>query len=257
MEWRLRVLSLPTLVHDAFEIVRESHASKKCSLDDNDYETDKFSLTYADRRNIIVLLNRLDILNSISSAQKTQLLPITNLQLFVQSSPTAIRLRYVEKMLEGLFFKAVDCDERPCWPVVDKLFQLLQIRYSYKDVPIKYARKCYSIFKVVFEFINPVKGSLINFNDDRFVILCCCRGIHVSLLFATREAQYKELLTDFINDFIASISVDALSNGPLSLKNLLNTSAVYYFAFIGAISSTEEGRQMLEATSLLHLTTKS
>lgn len=46
---------------------------------------------------------------------------------------------------------------------------------------------------------------------------------------------------------------DALLSGTLSSKNLMNTGAIYYFAFIGAMSSTEEGRQMLEATPLLHL----
>ncbi|CAG9534709.1 unnamed protein product [Cercopithifilaria johnstoni] len=270
VEWRLRVLSLPTLVHGACQIVSESHISKKCFLDDNDYETDKIILTYANRKNVIVLLNRLDILKSIALAQKTQPLPITNLQLFVQSSPTAIRLRkssssnmnfcnedgdidYVEKVLERLLLKAVESNGRLCWYVVDKLFQLLQTNYSGKDLPVKYSRKCYSIFKVLFKFISPAKGLLINFNDDRFVIICCCRGIHVSLLLAAREAQYRELLADFINDFIASISTDALLNGPLSPKNLLNTGAMYYFSFIGAISSIKEGRQMLEATPLLQL----
>ncbi|VBB31329.1 unnamed protein product [Acanthocheilonema viteae] len=269
MEWRLRVLSLPTLVHGACQIFSESHILKKGFLDDNDYKMDKVFLTYADQRNVIVLLNRLDVLNSIASAQKAQQLPITNLQLFVQSSPTAIRLHksklsnmnycnedgdteYNEKMLERLLFKAMESDGRLCWPIVDKLFQLLQIYYSNKDVPIKYSREFYNIFKMVFKFISPAESSLTSFDGDRFVIICCCRGIHVSLLFAAREAQYKKLLADFINDFIASISSDALLNGPLSPKNLfLDTGTIYYFAFIGAISSIEEGRQMLEATPLL------
>ncbi|VDM19140.1 unnamed protein product [Wuchereria bancrofti] len=270
MEWRHRVLSLSTLVHSAYEIISESHISKKCSLDDNDYETDKFIFTRADRRNVIILLNRLEILNSIALAQKTQPLPITNLQLFVQSSPTATKLRkaklsevnfdyrdgdanYVETVLEKLLFKIAESDRKPCWPVVDRLFHLLQTYYCCKDIPIKYSRKCYSIFTMVFNFITPAKGSLINFDGDRFVIICCCRAVHVSLLFATREAQYKELLIDFINDFMSNISADALFSGPLSPKNLVNTGAMYYFSFIGAISSNEEGRQMLEATPLLQI----
>ncbi|VIO93764.1 Uncharacterized protein BM_BM10400 [Brugia malayi] len=270
MEWRHRVLSLSTLVHSAYEIISESHVSKRCSLNDNDYGIEKFIFTHADRRNVIILLNRLKILNSIALAQKTQPLPITNLQLFVQSSPTATKLRkaklsemnfdygdgdanYVEIVLEKLLFKTAESDRRPCWPVVDRLFQLLQIYYCCKDIPIKYSRKCYSIFTMVFNFITPAKGSLINFDGDRFVIICCCRAVHISLLFATREAQYKELLINFISDFMSNISADALFTGPLSPKNLVNTGAIYYFSFIGAISSNKEGRQMLEATPLLQI----
>ncbi|VDN95540.1 unnamed protein product [Brugia pahangi] len=270
MEWRHRVLSLSTLVHSAYEIISESHISKSCSLNDNDYGIDKFIFTHADRRNVIILLNRLKILNSIALAQKTQPLPITNLQLFVQSSPTATKLRRaklsemnfdygdgdancVETVLEKLLFKTAESDRRPCWPVVDKLFQLLQTYYCCKDIPIKYSRKCYSIFTMVFNFITPAKGSLINFDGDRFVIICCCRAVHISLLFATREAQYKELLINFISDFMSNISADALFSGPLSPKNLVNTGAIYYFSFIGAISSNKEGRQMLEATPLLQI----
>lgn len=50
MEWRLRVLSLPTLMHSACEIVCKSHVSKKCSLDNNDYKTNEITSTYADQR---------------------------------------------------------------------------------------------------------------------------------------------------------------------------------------------------------------
>ncbi|MCP9261666.1 BMA-RICT-1, isoform b [Dirofilaria immitis] len=261
MEWRLRILSLPTLIHNAYEVVSGTHISKKHPLNDDDYKLHKLIFTYAEQRNVIVLLNRLDILNSIALAQKTQPLPITNLQLFVQSSSTAIKLRKsklsavdfnhqegdidnVERALERLLFKAVESDGKLCWPVVDKLFQLLQSYYSCKDI---------------FNFMTPAESSLIKFDDNRFIITCCCRAIHVSLLFAPREIQYKELLANFINDFIANISSikDALLSGPLSLKNLVNTGAIYYFAFIGAVSAIKEGRKMLEATPLLDFSTKS
>ncbi|KAM3719450.1 Rapamycin-insensitive companion of mTOR [Dirofilaria immitis] len=274
MEWRLRILSLPTLIHNAYEVVSGTHISKKHPLNDDDYKLHKLIFTYAEQRNVIVLLNRLDILNSIALAQKTQPLPITNLQLFVQSSSTAIKLRKsklsavdfnhqegdidnVERALERLLFKAVESDGKLCWPVVDKLFQLLQSYYSCKDVPIKYSKKCYIIFRLIFNFMTPAESSLIKFDDNRFIITCCCRAIHVSLLFAPREIQYKELLANFINDFIANISSDALLSGPLSLKNLVNTGAIYYFAFIGAVSAIKEGRKMLEATPLLDFSTKS
>lgn len=59
----------------------------------------------------------------------------------------------------------------------------------------------------------------------------------------------------FTNFEILKVGIfkDVLLNGPLSPKNLMNTGAMYYFAFIGAISSIEEGRQMIEATPLLQL----
>lgn len=50
MEWRLRVLSLPTLVHSACQIDSELHISKKCSLDDYDNNINKMVLTCADQR---------------------------------------------------------------------------------------------------------------------------------------------------------------------------------------------------------------
>ncbi|EJD75851.1 hypothetical protein LOAG_17065 [Loa loa] len=270
MEWRFRVLSLPTLLHNASEIISESHVTKKYSLDDINYKTDKFIFTHTDRRNAVILLNRLNILNGITLAQKTQPFAITNLQLFVQSSPAATKLRKsnlskmsfgdgigdsnnIETVLEKLLFKAVESDGGLCWPVVNKLFQLLQIYYCCEDVPIKCSRDCYSIFRMIFNFITPTEGTLINFNDDRFIIACCCRAIYISLLFAKREIRYRELLANFINNFVASISADALFNGPLSPKNLVNTGTIYYFAFIGAVSSIEEGRRMLEATPLLQM----
>uniref|UniRef100_A0A0R3RKS7 RICTOR_N domain-containing protein n=1 Tax=Elaeophora elaphi TaxID=1147741 RepID=A0A0R3RKS7_9BILA len=167
MKWRLRVLSLQTLVHSACEMASESLTSQKYSFDDNDYGAGRIVSTYTDQRNVTVLLNRLEILNKIALAQKTQPPPITNLQLFVQSSPTAARLRKsklsnmnfynedgstdnAEEVLERLLFKTVKSDGRLCWPIVDKLFQLLQIYYSDKDILIKYSRKCYSIFKMVY-----------------------------------------------------------------------------------------------------------
>lgn len=39
------------------------------------------------------MLNRLDILNNITLARKAQPAPISNLQLFVQSSPSARKIR--------------------------------------------------------------------------------------------------------------------------------------------------------------------
>uniref|UniRef100_A0A915PW46 Rapamycin-insensitive companion of mTOR N-terminal domain-containing protein n=1 Tax=Setaria digitata TaxID=48799 RepID=A0A915PW46_9BILA len=263
MEWKLHVLSLPTLMHGACELM----SSRKHPLDDGQYRVGKISFTYADPRNIIILFNRLDILKNVTLAQKTQPFPITNLELFVQSNSVVTRLSKstlsrrifndndraadVGTMLGKLLLKAVGSDGRLCWPIVDKLFQLLENNYACRDVPRKYFEKCYGIFRMVFFFITPVKGLLIKARADRLVIICCCRAIYLSLMFAARETQYKELISNFINDFIMSISGDALLNGPLSPKNLVNSSAMYYFAFVGAISAAEEGRRMLEATTLL------
>ncbi|VDK63485.1 unnamed protein product [Onchocerca ochengi] len=93
MEWKLRVLSLPTLMCSACEVISESHISKKPPLNGDDYKVEEIVLSYPDRRNAIILLNRLNMLNSMALVQKTHPLPITNLQLFVQSNPFAIKLR--------------------------------------------------------------------------------------------------------------------------------------------------------------------
>ncbi|VDN24531.1 unnamed protein product [Gongylonema pulchrum] len=265
-EWKLRVLSVPTLVHSACEVMSGEFGPKN---DPGCNEGDRgAAFTYFDARNAPLLLHRLNTLNDITMTQKTQPVPVTNLELFVPSSPDSVRWHIsklsapnfdvdadVEAKLNELLMKTVGSDGQFRWDAIDVLLRFLELRANFsKDTSSKYPEKCYVIFKQLFAFITPTEGLLITrFDGDRFTIACCCRAVHVALLFSRKDTLYKELLLNFIDDFIKNISKDVLDRGPLSPKNLLNSGAAYYFAFIGAISASVEGRKMLEATPLLQL----
>ncbi|VDN04636.1 unnamed protein product [Thelazia callipaeda] len=261
-EWKLRVLSLPTLVHSACEASGKSVTLKNHTMN---YSDDELLFTFPGARNAFVLLHRLDVLNNIALMQKTQPLPVTNLQIFVQSNPKASRLRGtelldievmgtdVEVTLNGLLTIVVDSDGNICWSVADKLFHFLQNDCVFEGLPVRYYEKCFEVIKMVFSFITPTSGSLTKFDGDHFIIMCCCRAVRVSLLFAKRDAQYEELISNFINDFVINASTDQLLNGPLSIKYLLNTGAMYYFAFLGTMSANKEGRKLLNTSPVLQL----
>ncbi|VDN23387.1 unnamed protein product [Gongylonema pulchrum] len=124
------------------------------------------------------------------------------------SSLIALSNNHLEAKLNELLVKTVGSDGQFRWDAVDILLRFLELRANFsKDTSSKYPEKCYVIFKQVFAFITPTEGLLITrFDGDRFTVACCCRSVHVALLFSRKDTLYKELLLNFIDDFIKNIS---------------------------------------------------
>lgn len=268
LDWRLRVLSVPTLVQRACEAISQAVATTAVA-DDCSSDPDSFpdGFTYTNSGSGPLLLHRLDVLSKIALSRNTQPMPISNMELFVQGgrskylrSNSSSKFRFAKKddqaevdaNVSEQIGNAFDSDGRPQWVNIDAVLQLLELDDSSSLFRHKYSDRCHSFFAQLLHYFSPLSGQFItNFDGDRFPVAVFSRALRLFLPLCSVEPHFQELVEGFIAECADCLTPDKLNTGVFAPKNLLNTAAMYYFAFIGAISSQKFGRELLEKTRLL------
>ncbi|VDK42173.1 unnamed protein product [Anisakis simplex] len=255
LEWRSRVLCMPTLIQSACETLTRTN---DCCI----------SSTHA---NINALNESSDAHEgsdyTFINAGSTQPIPIGNLELFVQSSPLqrnrSVSLSKfqidrrdgengIDSCIHDMIIKSVDPDEQFRWPVVDGVLQLLEMDACASLFRHRHSERCFMFFSQLLHYFKPSSGVfLARFDGDRFSVACGCRAFRVIMPLCAVEPRYEQLVQDFLTDFVENLEISKLSRGVFSTKSISNSGAMYFFALIGAISSQECGRKLMERTQLL------
>uniref|UniRef100_A0A915ATS6 Condensin complex subunit 1 C-terminal domain-containing protein n=2 Tax=Parascaris TaxID=6254 RepID=A0A915ATS6_PARUN len=266
LEWRSRVLCMPTLIQSACEaLTRTVHTAAVDGGVNVDSELPDF--TFINAGNAPLLLHRLDVLNELALSRATQPIPIGNLQIFVQSVPVS-RSRSeslsrfgidrkdgesgIDSCIHEMIVKSIDIDGQFRWWMVDGVLQLLELDDFASLYRHRHSDRCYFFFSQLLHFFTPSSSLLVsNFDGDRFSVACGCRVFRVVMPLCAIESRYEQLVQDFLCDCVNNLEPSKLSSGVFSPKNILNSGAMYYFALVGAISSQDFGREMMERTRLL------
>ncbi|KAH7727477.1 Protein RICT-1 b [Aphelenchoides avenae] len=218
-DWRMRIVSAPTLVQSATETFFGDHTaeSEVCSNGGGGV---------SDKGNALLLLHRLDRLSEIWQSRADITTQLHNINLFVLSGrPPSPPKEFDEKreQLEHHLVSALEKsfstdDKMPDWLHVQTALQCFEADPGLLE-KVKHSDKCHSFFSRA----TPLAES---------------------------EPHYAEMVEKFIADFCRQLDPSNVYRGTFAPKNLLNTLAMYYFAFINAISASKIGYEMLEKSGI-------
>ncbi|VDD96673.1 unnamed protein product [Enterobius vermicularis] len=229
LEWRLRVLSVPTLVQRICETCTTNTAA--AAIDGtftatSDSAGDKFTFSHSGSG--ALLLYRLDVLNNITLSSRAQPNFAGNMQLFVPS----VRMKSVQtSSLSKPFFSkreelndldalmhvqiasAFEMDGKPCWSVIDGILQLLESEERAKLARLKHYERIYTFFVQIFAYFSPSSGEfIISPQSDRFPVIIFSRCLTVIIPYCSTDPHFEELVTGFLADFVDLISTEGSSD---------------------------------------------
>uniref|UniRef100_A0A914DG49 Rapamycin-insensitive companion of mTOR N-terminal domain-containing protein n=1 Tax=Acrobeloides nanus TaxID=290746 RepID=A0A914DG49_9BILA len=257
-DWRLRIISVPTLIQSAAEtfvtssnIVRMVREGKKLT---NLYHT------FSNSENALLLISRLDQLNNICLSRQNTLENLQNINYFVlagKQSKRSLRHRAdslqeepqdLSEMMSNAFYN----DNLPNWLQVDRVLQLLERDNCELLKRNKHSEKCHTFFANLLFYFKPSAQKLVTEPFDRLKIRCgCCAFSLVSTLLI--EPYYSQMMGDFMTNFRDQLEPNTLHSGVFASKYLNNSGAMYYFSLISAICSTEDGYEFLERMRIFQL----
>ncbi|MFH4973710.1 hypothetical protein AB6A40_000419 [Gnathostoma spinigerum] len=264
-EWRLRMLSMSTLVQSALEVM--SNVTGNAVLDKGvlaGHTNINETYTFPHAINSPLLLNRLDTLNKISMSRTLSTMPITNLELFVQDyrinkcrqqrllTEEANILEEnssIDLAVQGLLSNWIGAEGRPRWAYVDRLLQLLEMNDLAAMSRHLHSDKCYIFFNQLMSYFSPSGLFMSQFNGDRFSIACGCRAVRLFSSRMLEAPQYEEPIYRFLIECSKELSAEKLYSGVFAPKSLATTS-MYLFALIGSLSTNKAGLRFLERTQM-------
>uniref|UniRef100_A0A0N5AA47 RICTOR_N domain-containing protein n=1 Tax=Syphacia muris TaxID=451379 RepID=A0A0N5AA47_9BILA len=268
LEWRLRVLSVPTLVQRICETFTNNAAVAAVNGEfSNAADLDKCTFLHSGSGPL--LLYRLDILNNIALSARARSTFTGLIQFFVQPVKLGNIREYssskaganggkrddandIETLIHSHLSAMQELDGKPCWTTVNSILQILENDEHACVARHKLYERLRPFFSQIFSYFLPSSGHFVDSNDSsRFSVALFIRCLILVVPQCTSDNFLDELVTSFLKDFVDLISPDKLSTDIFSLANLYNSNSMYYFAFIGTISSMEYGQTLLEKTNVL------
>ncbi|KAK0428827.1 hypothetical protein QR680_011032 [Steinernema hermaphroditum] len=221
----------------------------------------------------MILVHRLNQLNELILTRSTRTTNISITDLFVQCDNEPEKLPHekmsskkkrghaldekaVRTLLDEYIPESVDFHGNINWQKVDLVLQGFESDEGWRALQAwKHNDRCHAFFAEIVAFFLPHRLQFLKpgMEHERFIVDCGCRLFRL-LAPLCDELHYRELLDRFVQDCSDQLRKENLATGVFASKTIMmNPGAIYYFALIGAVSSTKTGCEVMTQMMLFQI----